>query len=86
MYSICDPVYSSDILKVPSDLKKRRPTYLPNLILMGRSIANKDIFKDGLTVMMLSFRTILDEPRHDKTNKMNVRPAKTQISPGIHPV
>ena len=26
------------------------------------------------------------EPRHDKTNKMNVHPAKTQISLGIRPV
>ena len=26
------------------------------------------------------------EPPHDKTNKMNVRPAKTQISLGTHPV
>ena len=26
------------------------------------------------------------EPRHDKTNKMSVHPAKTQISPGIRPV
>ena len=26
------------------------------------------------------------EPRHDKTNKMNVRPAKIQISLGIRPV
>ena len=26
------------------------------------------------------------EPQHDKTNKMSVRPAKTQISLGIHPV
>ena len=26
------------------------------------------------------------EPRHDKTNKMSVRPAKTQISLSIHPV
>ena len=26
------------------------------------------------------------EPRHDKTDKMSVRPAKTQISLGIHPV
>ena len=26
------------------------------------------------------------EPRHDKTNKMSVRPAKTQISVGIRPV
>ena len=25
------------------------------------------------------------QPRHDKTNKANVRPAKTQISLGIHP-
>ena len=28
----------------------------------------------------------LHEPRHDKTNKMSVRPAKTQISLGIRPV
>ena len=27
-----------------------------------------------------------NEPRHDKTNKMSVRPAKTQISLGICPV
>ena len=26
------------------------------------------------------------EPRHDKTNKMSVHPAKTQISLGIRPV
>ena len=26
------------------------------------------------------------EPQHDKTNKVTVRPAKTQISLGIHPV
>ena len=28
----------------------------------------------------------VNEPRHDKTNKVNVRPAETQISLGIHPV
>ena len=27
-----------------------------------------------------------NEPRHDKTNKVTVRPAKTQISLDIHPV
>ena len=32
---------------------------------------------------MLKFK---DEPRHDKTNNMTVRPAKTQISLGIRPV
>ena len=26
------------------------------------------------------------EPRHDKTNKMSVRPAKTQISLSIRPI
>ena len=26
------------------------------------------------------------EPRHDKTNKVSVRPAKTQISLGIRPI
>ena len=29
---------------------------------------------------------VKDEPRHDKTNKMAMRPAKTQISLGIRPV
>ena len=28
----------------------------------------------------------LHEPRHDKTHKVTVRPAKTQISLGIRPV
>ena len=28
----------------------------------------------------------MTEPPYDETNKMNVRPAKTQISLGIHPV
>ena len=28
----------------------------------------------------------LYEPRHDKTNKVSARPAKTQISLGIRPV
>ena len=29
---------------------------------------------------------VIFEPRHDKTNKVSVRPAKTQISLGIRPV
>ena len=31
-------------------------------------------------------QTFTIEPQHDKTNKMTVRPAKTQISLGICPV
>ena len=32
------------------------------------------------------WKTSAYEPQHDKTNKMSVRPAKTQISLGICPV
>ena len=32
------------------------------------------------------FMKISNEPPHDKTNKMALRPAKTQISLGIRPV
>ena len=34
---------------------------------------------------IFSYR-VSNEPRHDKTNKVTVRPAKTQISLGIRPV
>ena len=33
-----------------------------------------------------NLRSMIIEPRHNKTNKMSVRPAKIQISLGIHPV
>ena len=42
-------------------------------------IADKSTFWKNITVASLK-----SEPRHDKTNKMSVRPAKTQISLGIH--
>ena len=35
---------------------------------------------------MLYFQRCVYEPPHDKTNKVAVRPAKTQISLGIHSV
>ena len=35
---------------------------------------------------MFVFLSAIFEPRHDKTNKVTVRPAKTQISLGIRPV
>ena len=39
-----------------------------------------------LTASYSSWVKCIFEPRHDKTNKVSVRPAKTQISLGIHPV
>ena len=43
------------------------------------------LFSRSLMAMFLGVPRI-SEPRHDKTNKMSVRPAKTQISLGIRPV
>ena len=37
-----------------------------------------------LDILLLPYEKY--EPRHDKTNKMSVRPAKIQINLGIHPV
>ena len=38
------------------------------------------------SLLVITRGGLLSEPRHDKTNKMSVRPAKTQISLGIRPV
>ena len=35
---------------------------------------------------LFDYLTQLNESRHDKTNKVSMRPAKTQITPGIRPV
>ena len=42
--------------------------------------------KFKLGCKQLDGRKTICEPRHDKTSKMTVRPAKTQISLGIRPV
>ena len=44
--------------------------------------------QQGLIILALFhfLQTMPHEPRHDKTNKMSMRPAKTQISLGIRPV
>ena len=51
------------------------------------------IIKTSSKTTLLVYHVIINghtkrkyEPRHDKTNKMSVRPAKTQISLGIRPV
>ena len=40
----------------------------------------------ALVPCVTCYDALSSEPRHDKTNKMTVRPEKTQISLGIHPV
>ena len=39
-----------------------------------------------LWLMAIQNSRLKYEPRHNKTNKLSVRPAKTQISLGIYPV
>ena len=40
----------------------------------------------GSVCMVCLMRQKRFEPQHDKTNKVTIRPAKTQISLGMHPV
>ena len=49
----------------------------------------KKVLASTLSAKVVVGHTILHsrcEPRHDKTNTVTVRPAKTQISLGIRPV
>ena len=51
-----------------------------NISQLSESSAEKQLAERQLT---LNHWTVTAEPRHDKTNKVSVRPAKTQISLGI---
>ena len=58
---------------------KERDFYIPN--------TRVDFRKIEITIKVNNRQsTYKFEPRHDKTNKMSVRPEKTQISLGIRPV
>ena len=45
-----------------------------------------DYTEDGFFAVVSKVNPKTNEPPHDKTNKMSVRPAKNQISLGISPV
>ena len=57
-------------IHLTNDRQDKIPCPLPSH--QGKSVSNADV--------------CTNEPPHDKTNKMSVRPAKTQISLGIRPV
>ena len=48
---------------------------------MANSVDPDQTARSGSTLFAKTY-----EPRHDKTSKVTVRPAKTQISLGIRPV
>ena len=54
--------------------------------LMGQPTTGKQQMLRGVIVSAQSHQSTQYEPRHDKTNKVTVCPAKTQISLGIRPV
>ena len=63
-------------------------TVLHLFFVMGEFSWNPSHEKIRLTFRSTSWYVngLLNEPRHDKTSRMSVRPAKTQISLGIRPV
>ena len=56
------------------------------LILRGSSCLVYSCFLFSCCITPFSIVITSHEPPHDKTNKVTVRPAKTQISLGIRPV
>ena len=56
---------------------------IPTALVLSAVVVRRMIM-ELLFVFLLS--DSVNEPRHEKTNKMSVRPAKTQISLGIRPV
>ena len=71
-----------------------QPTFANGaLMTMVRNLSSCFSSNAGVNIMVASQITVIQsgkekifEPRHDKTNKVSVRPAKTQISLGIRPV
>ena len=59
-------------------------TTLESLWLVTDFVQSNNIHQIGKLLDISDI--ITNEPRHDKTNKMSVRPAKTQIRLGIRPV
>ena len=73
-----------------SDLKISASGIMNWLTMISITLLGSLKFISSRCFLLLVFsrpgRSFINEPRHDKTNKMSVRPAKTQISLGIRPV
>ena len=63
--------------------KHRNSKYFAIRLVHERAVWNFFLKFPGYGILG---KKCLHEPRHNKTNKMSVRPAKTQISLGIRPV
>ena len=59
---------------------------ISEIINVKYAYLNSFVYPKEKQKQQLFNETNTNEPRHDKSNKMGVRPAKTQISLGIRPV
>ena len=59
-------------------------TCLSQVVITFENLSTDSSFQN-LTLILIVVVIIIIEPQHDKTNKMTVLPAKTQISLGICP-
>ena len=59
---------------------------MTEILLKGRKTLTHPSIRVRLLIYTVGKTFSIFKPRHNKTNNMNVRPAKTQISLGIHPV
>ena len=71
-----------------SERLRKFPIKYGDLYICGRGVRKLPVqyWHRNHCCIWFSFDLGQCEPRHDKTNKMSVRPAKTQISLGIRPV
>ena len=80
--AVCVPCFTSPVSYLPSVYKTVH--FGDKIMKIGQEVSVIDfyMFKPG-TIMYHHFQNTLYELRHDKTKKMSVCPAKTQISLGI---
>ena len=69
----------------PRTLKSNKSSQVENTEIICKLVLKWRICETSI-ILYMSVKKFLYEPQHDKTNKMSVRPAKTQISLGIRPV
>ena len=72
----------------PTTERKKKSNIKRKWLTSNHQVYNIELFIQfhDMTMKMVLVHIMTYEPLHDKTNKMTVRPAKTQISLGICPV
>ena len=85
-FSLYEMIINLNILSIFSHTNAYKIESSLCLLTVGKTDRTSLPKWDKLAIFGISYMTFQIEPRHDKTNKMAVRPAKTQISLGIRPV